>query len=117
MEKNCKCLGKTDVIVINGGANDISSIRTHMISAVGKMAHTVQKYNNTNIIIVNIPHRYDLNKTSVINSEIHTFNKQLLKLRQGRATEGNHILLAFYISITVLVLSLTHVTIEWYLSY
>ena len=117
MEKNCKCLGKTDVIVINGGANDISSIRTHMISAVGKMAHTVQKYNNTNIIIVNIPHRYDLNKTSVINSEIHTFNKQLLKLRQGRMTEGNHILLAFYISITVLVLSLTHVTIEWYLSY
>ena len=117
MEKNCKCLGKTDVIVINGGANDISSIRTHMISAVGKMAHTVQKYNNTNIIIVNIPHRYDLDKTLVINSEIYAFNKQLLKLWQGRMTEGNHILLAFYISITVLVLSLTHVTVECYLLY
>ena len=83
MQKDCKCLGKSDVIVINGGANDISSKRTHTISAVGKMTRFVQKFNNTNIIIVNIPHRYDLDRTSVINSEIQAFNKQLLKVEKA----------------------------------
>ena len=42
------------------------------------MAGFVQKHNNTNIIIVNIPHRYDLDRTSVINSEIQAFNRQII---------------------------------------
>jgi hypothetical protein len=58
-------------------------MRTHTISAVGKMTRFVKKYNNTNIIIVNIPHRYDLDKTSIVNSEIHTFNRQLLKIEKA----------------------------------
>jgi lysophospholipase L1-like esterase len=78
MEKDFKRLGKSGVIIINRGANDISSMRTQTISAVGKMTCFVQKYNNTNIIIVNIPHRYYLDRTSVVNSEIHAFNRQLL---------------------------------------
>ena len=90
MEKDCKYLGKSDVIVINGGANDISTMRSHTINAVGKMARFVQKYNNTNIIIVNIPPRYDVEKASVINSEIRAFNKQLLKL--GKAYRHVNIL-------------------------
>jgi lysophospholipase L1-like esterase len=36
MEKDFKCLGKSDMIIINGGANDVSSMRTQTISAVGK---------------------------------------------------------------------------------
>ena len=83
MEKDCKYLGKSDVIVINGGANDISSMKTHTINVVGKMARFVQKYNNTNIIIANIPLRYDLEKSSVINSEILAFNKQLIKIEKA----------------------------------
>jgi hypothetical protein len=47
------------------------------------MTHFVQKYNNTNIIIVNIPHRYDMDRTSVVNSEIHAFNRQLLKVAKA----------------------------------
>ena len=43
----------------------------------------VQKYNNTNIIIVNIPHRYDLDRTSVINSEIQAFNRQILQVAKA----------------------------------
>jgi uncharacterized ferredoxin-like protein len=41
IKKDCKCLGKSDVIVINGGANDDSSMRSHTISAVGKMTRFV----------------------------------------------------------------------------
>jgi hypothetical protein len=80
IEKDFKCLGKSDVIIISGGANDVSSMRTQTISAVGKMTRFVQKYSNTNIIIVNTPHRHDLDRTSVVNSQIHAFNRQLFKV-------------------------------------
>jgi len=63
MENDFTCSEKSDVILINGGANDVNSMRSQTISAVGNMAHFVQKYNNTNIVIVNIPHRYDLDRT------------------------------------------------------
>jgi len=83
MENDFKDLEKSDVIVINGGANDVNSRRSQTINAVGNMACFVQQYNNTNIIIVNIPHRYDLDRTSVINSEIQVFNRQILKVAKA----------------------------------
>lgn len=43
----------------------------------------VQKYDNTNIITINIPHRYDLDRNSVVNSEIHAFNRQLIKVAKA----------------------------------
>ena len=46
-----------------------------------------QKYNNTNIIIVNIPHRHDLDRTSEINTKIRAFNRLILKV----AKAYNHI--------------------------
>ena len=75
MENDFKGLEKSDVIVINGGANDVISMRSRTIKAVGNMARFAQKYNKTNIITVNILHRYDLDRTSVINSEIQAFNR------------------------------------------
>ena len=36
-----------------------------------------------NIITVNIPYRYDLDRTSVINSEIQAFNRQILKVAKA----------------------------------
>jgi lysophospholipase L1-like esterase len=57
-------------------------MRAQMISAVGKMTRFVQKY-NTNIIVVKIPHRYNLNRTLVVNSEMHAFNRQLLKVAKA----------------------------------
>jgi len=83
MENDFKGLEKSDVIVINGGANDVSSVRSQTIKAVGNKARFVQKHNNTNIIIVNIPHRYDLDRTSVINSEIQSFNRHILKVAKA----------------------------------
>jgi hypothetical protein len=81
MEYDFKGLEKSDVTVINGGGgNEVSSMRSQTINAVGNKARFVQKHNNTNIIIVNIPHRYDLDRTSVINSKIQAFNRQTLKV-------------------------------------
>jgi hypothetical protein len=40
----------------------------------------MQKYVNTNIIVVNIPHRYDMDRNSVTNLEIQAFNRNLNKM-------------------------------------
>ena len=52
MENDFTCLEKSDVIVINGGANDVNSMRSQTISAVGNMASFAQKYNNTIVIVI-----------------------------------------------------------------
>jgi hypothetical protein len=40
----------------------------------------MQKYVNTNIIVVNIPHRCDMDRNSVTNLEIQAFNRNLNKM-------------------------------------
>ena len=41
------------------------------------MMQFMQKYNNINIIVVNIPHRYNMDRHSVTNFETQTFNRKL----------------------------------------
>jgi hypothetical protein len=68
-----KCLGKKNVIVINGGTNDFD-IRVFNVNKnrMAVMTKFMLKYNNTNIILVNIPYmsRYDLVTDSKVNLEI-----------------------------------------------
>lgn len=80
LEKDCKCLVKSDVTVINGGANDISSKKNLANKVLIKMTQFMQKYSKSNIIVVNIPHRYHLNRNSVINLEIQAVNRKLHKM-------------------------------------
>ena len=80
LEKDLKCLGKKDVIVINGGANDIGSKRNQTNKVLVKMAQYTQKHSNSNIIVVNIPHRYDMDRKSVTNLEIQAVNRKLKKM-------------------------------------
>jgi hypothetical protein len=47
------------------------------------MTQFIQKYNNTNIIVVNIPHRYDLAKDSKINLEIQAYNAKINKIAKS----------------------------------
>ena len=67
------------MIVINGGANDIGSKSNHRTRILVKMTQFMQKHNNRNITVVNIPHRYDMDKNSVTNLEIQTVNRKLNK--------------------------------------
>jgi len=53
------------------------------------MIHFMQKYNNTNIVFVNIPQRHDLPKDSRTNLEIQAFNAKLSKI----ATLFSHVTL------------------------
>jgi len=73
-------LGRKDVIVINGGTNDIGNNSTKRNWTLVMMTQFMQKYNNTNIIFVNIHQRFDLSKDSRTNLEIQAFNAQLSKI-------------------------------------
>jgi hypothetical protein len=52
------CLGRKDVIVTNGGTNDIGNNSIKRNEILVMMAQFMQKYNNNNIIVVNVPHRH-----------------------------------------------------------
>jgi len=74
-----KCLGKKDIIVVNGGTNDHNNNSERRKSALVHMLQFAQKYVNTNIIMVSIPPRHDIAMDSQINFEIQDFNMKLCK--------------------------------------
>ena len=80
LEKDFKCLGKEDVIVISGGAKDIGSKKNQTNKVLVKLALFMQKHNHSNIIVVNIPHRHDMDRNSVTNLEIQAINRKLNKM-------------------------------------
>jgi len=81
--------GRKDEIVINGGTNDIGNNRTKRNETLVMMTHSMQKYNNTNTIFVNISHRHDLAKDCRANLESQAFNTKLCKI----ATLFSHVTL------------------------
>jgi len=67
-ETEFKCLGKKDIIVVNGGSNDLDNNTEKRKSALVRKLQFAQKYVNTNIM-VNISLRYNLAMNSQINLE------------------------------------------------
>lgn len=65
------------MIVISGGANDMDNNGDKGSEVLSKMTKFMQTYNNTNIAIMNIPHRYDLDNDSKINLAIQKLNSKL----------------------------------------
>jgi hypothetical protein len=69
-------LGGKDVIVLNCGANDIEKVNS--ISAIiTPVINFSQKYSNTNIIVLEIPHRHDLHHKDMVNIRIQSVNNRL----------------------------------------
>jgi hypothetical protein len=64
-----------DVIVHNAAANDV--YRNAKGLALTPIAKLIQRNYDTNIIIIDIPQRYDLSPPSCINFEIEEFNRKL----------------------------------------
>ena len=81
-EKDLKGLGKSDVIVINGGTNDIDNGNVKDNAILIWMVHFIQKYSNTNIVIVDIPHRHDLMKLDKMNLRIQAYNSKLKNIEK-----------------------------------
>jgi hypothetical protein len=54
-----KCLGRKDLIVINGASNDLANNPGEDKSALLCLLKFAQKYANTNVLMLNVPIRYD----------------------------------------------------------
>jgi hypothetical protein len=75
-----KLLKKSDVIVIGGGANNMNNSDDSENEVILKITDFVQKYKNTNIIVIEVPHRFDLSKDSGTNIAIRETNAKLRDL-------------------------------------
>ena len=65
------------MIVINGGTNDTDKPHIKDTDVLTPMVHFIQKYSNTNIIILDIPYRHDLRKADKTNLYIQSYNSKL----------------------------------------
>jgi hypothetical protein len=70
-------LTRKDFIVLWYGSNDISNNKATL--GVKNILHFVMNNLHSNIIVVNVPHRYDLPMSSCVNREVSLFNKKLEK--------------------------------------
>jgi hypothetical protein len=82
-------LTQKDVIVICGESNDLNQKKVK--SAISCIREFKERHNHTNIIIANVPIRYDLSYHSLTNKEIRLYNAELLELASEPASEHGQI--------------------------
>jgi hypothetical protein len=68
----------SDVIVVCGGTLDVGGNESTI--GLWHLTHFVKNNNNTNIILLDVPHRYDLDVTFCVNKEVTVFNRMLQKV-------------------------------------
>lgn len=73
-------LKEDDVMVIVSGTNDVSE--NNASEALEIMKHTINKFSNTKIVLVDLPIRYDLVQWSCVNQEVRKTNVALNGLCQ-----------------------------------
>jgi hypothetical protein len=83
LESELQGLVKGDVILISGGTNDIDKPDGKVNELLAKMIQFILKYNNTNILIINLPHRHDLASSATTNSRIRSYNMKLKHFTQA----------------------------------
>jgi hypothetical protein len=66
-----------DIIVLAGGRN---VTKNNSQGGLKYIVNFVEINSHTNIILVSVPHRYDLSDWSGVNNEVNTFNRKQVKL-------------------------------------
>jgi hypothetical protein len=70
-------LSKSDIVIFWGGSNDVYKNNSDI--GLNHIIKFVKACSHTNIILLNVPHRYDLIESSCVNKEITRFNRKLAK--------------------------------------
>ena len=73
-----KKMNSDDVLVLWGGSNDISKNSTR--NAITEVFELVKDSKEMNIVLINAPHRHDLNPDSCVNKEVCKYNRIMKKL-------------------------------------
>jgi hypothetical protein len=67
-----------ELVIFWGGAKDVG--KNNSVNGLRNVVNFIQSNNHTNIILLSVPHRFDLMKSSCVNEEISKFNRKLGKL-------------------------------------
>ena len=78
-------LTKKDLIIFYGGTKDISINETK--KGVHSLKGFAQRTMNANVILFGVPYRYDLPRSSCVNTEVKLYNKRL----QSLMSTSNHV--------------------------
>jgi hypothetical protein len=70
-------LTQKDIVIICGGTHHVAKNEANI--GLRSLSKFVERSNNTNVIVMGVPHRYDLQSTSCINNEVNSFNRKLKK--------------------------------------
>ena len=71
-------LCKNDVVVLCGGSLDIA--RNDSMQGLASISQFVKNLGHTNVVVVDAPHRFDLEAASCVNKEVIAFNRKLHKM-------------------------------------
>ena len=66
------------LVVVCGGANNIS--KNNSMKGLSCDTKFIQHRRHTNVLLINAPHRYDLEESSCVNKEVEIFNGKLSHL-------------------------------------
>ena len=72
-----KCLGSKDLIVVNGGSNDLANNQKEDKRALPCLLKFAQNYAKTNVLMLNVPIRYDPLTNFRTDCDIKNFNDKL----------------------------------------
>jgi lysophospholipase L1-like esterase len=75
---NVASMGPEDMVVILAGTNDIS--RNDSKGFLSRLRKTLQVLSHTNVLLFNIPHRFDLIPESCVNTEVAKVNQKLSQI-------------------------------------
>ena len=67
-------LTKKDVVVVLGGTRDVG--RNETKKGLHQMKNFVSNHNQTNVIVMSVPCRYDLAPKSCVNDEVKVYNRK-----------------------------------------
>jgi hypothetical protein len=77
-EEEVNKLTKNDVLVFWGGANDVSKNNT--AKGFTQEINYLRRNQQTNCIVIAVPHRFDLDDNSCVNTEVKMYNRKLIKV-------------------------------------
>jgi hypothetical protein len=68
------------VVIICGGTRDVA--KNEAKDCLGNLSEFAKLTANTNVIVMCVPHRFDLQSSSYVNKEVEPFNRKLQKKMQ-----------------------------------
>jgi len=75
--KSVEKFTKKDTVVVWGGTHDVG--KNESAKGLYQLKNFIEQNNQTNFIVIGVPHRYDLDLKSCVNEDVKVYNRKLKK--------------------------------------